>query len=236
MKCPRLALLLLSFGISTAQEPIPLRDGQQVVLHGTLTMEPAGRLQFVTVKTTGSYVPVFKGEAGKESSGETLHEIGLSGYADYALLYAHRGQQVTVSGKMGTDEATPYFWHGTRLQAASIRAADGVGLLGKAGATWLAADTGLYRAAVTLPQDLAAPWRYSVQGAPTQEGRYLSCSSNGGGDVVNCFCAQGFHPIETKAVVKDKVLQGEVFGDMRMAQFGVGDDARDAELSITCSR
>lgn len=231
-----LLLLLLSFGISAAQQPVPLRDGQRVVLHGTLTMEPAGRLQFVTVKTTGSYLPIFHEGGGKESSGETLQEIGLAGYADYARLYAHRGQQVTVTGKMSTDDATPYFWHGTRLQATGIRSADGVDLRGKAGATWIAVDTGLYRAEVMLPADLAAPWRYSFEGKTVGEGTYLSCGSNGGGDVVNCFCAQGFHPMETRSSVGGRPWQGEVLNDMHMAQFRVGDDARAAELSVTCSR
>ena len=111
------APILLPAALSMAAQgsAIPLRDGQQVTLTGRLTMEPAGRLQFVTVKTAAAYVPVFQGAPGeKESEGEVLHEIGLAGYSDYSLLYAHRGQQVTVVGKLATDSATPYFWHGTR--------------------------------------------------------------------------------------------------------------------------
>ncbi len=227
--------MLLSAPLLIAQAPVSLHDGQQVVLHGTLALEPAGRLQFVTLKTTASYVPIFKEEGGKDVPGETLHEISLAGYADYGLLYAHRGQPVTVTGKLATDDVTPYFWHGTRLQASSILTTGGVDLRGKERGTWIAADLGLYRAKVTLSADLAAPWRYSMEGKPAEE-KYLSCSSNGGGDVVNCFCAQGFHPTEATASVKDKAWHGQVMGDMRMAQFGVGDEARAAELSVTCSR
>ena len=229
-----LVCLLLAPSL-TAQAPVPLHDGQQVVLHGILTMEPAGRLQFVTVKTTASYVPVFTEDGGKEVPGETLHEISLSGYFDYELLYAHRGQEVTVTGKMATDETTPYFWHGTRLQATSIVTMNGVDLRGKERGTQVAADVGLYRAEVTLPADLAAPWRYRLDGRPMTE-RYLSCSSNGGGDVVNCFCAQGFHPTETTSSIKDSVWQSKALSKMKMAQFGVGDEAREAVLSVMCSR
>ncbi|MGI4755610.1 MAG: hypothetical protein ACRYGF_02040 [Janthinobacterium lividum] len=229
-------LFLLLCGTSAAaQQPIGLRNGERVVLQGTLTMEPAGRLQFVTVKTGGSYVPVFKEASGKERSGETLHEISLSGYSDYNLLYAHRGQQVTVTGKMMTDEATPYFWHGTRLQVDSILTANGIDLRGTAQKSGVAVDVGLYHGGLTLPADLAAPWRYNMEGQPTRE-RYLSCSSNGGGDVVNCTCAQGFHPIETKSSVKDSATQNQALKDMQVAQFAVGDDARAVVLSITCSR
>lgn len=233
----RLAIgtLLLPFCVLAAQTVIPLRDGQQVVLRGALTMEPAGRLQFVTVKTSASYVPMFSETGGRETPGETLHEISLSGYFNYDLLYAHKGQAVTVTGKIATDDATPYFWHGTRLQASSIVTADGIDLRGKERGTWVAADVGLYRAEVTLPADLAAPWRYRLEGTPVTD-HYLSCASNGGGDVVNCFCAHGFHPTETKSSLKDRVWQGNVISDMQLAQFSVGEDARRVDLSVTCSR
>lgn len=198
-------------------------------------MEPAGRLQVVTVKTADSYIPMFAEKGGKGSSGEPLHEISLSGYFDYGLLYAHRGQPVTVTGKMMTDDATPYFWHGTRLQAASVVTTNGVDLRGKERGTWVAADVGLYHAEVTLPADLAAPWHYRLEGKPTAE-NYLSCSSNGSGDVVNCFCAHGFHPTETTSSIKDSVWQSKALSEMKMAQFGIGDEAREAVLSVTCSR
>ena len=217
-----------------AQQPIPLHNGQQITIHGTLTMEPAGRLQFVTVRTISSYMPVFSQNGGKESSAETLHEISLSNFFDYELLYAHRGQQVIVTGKVGMDDASPYFWHGTRLQATSIVTATGVDLRARERGTWVAADVGLYRAEVILPADLTAPWRYSLEGKPTTE-HYLSCGSNGGGDVLNCYCAHGFHPTETKSSLQDSVWQGRVL-DAQVAQFQVGEDARAAVLSVTCSR
>ena len=232
-----IVLLLALSPLAPAQQPVPLHNGQQLVLHGTLTMEPAGRLQYVTVKTSSAYQPVFQTGHGTQQPGEILHEIGLAGYRDYALLYANRGKPVTVSGKVSTDDATPYFWHGTRLEVSSIRLADGRELLHPAPpAPTVAVDTGTYRAKAVLPADLAAPWRYSFEGRADPQGLFLSCSSNGGGDVVNCFCAEHFHPVTADGEAKGARVRGRVFDDMRTAQFDVGDDARVVELTVTCSR
>ena len=229
----------LLMGTAVAQTaPTMLRDGQQVTLTGRLTMEPAGRLQFVTVKTEAAYMPVFKGDHGKEQPGELLHEIGLAGYHDYTLLYAHRGQPVTVTGKLATDEATPYFFHGTRLQVSSIRLMNGTDLLQSRGPAResIAADTGTYDAKAMLPADLAAPWVYSANGQQVEDGRFLSCSSNGGGDVVNCFCAKGFHAVSGQSNAGGTRAPARVFQDGSTAQFEAGDDKHTVELSVTCSR
>jgi hypothetical protein len=233
-------LLLTAAGIIGQSAPTPLRDGQQVMLTGIVTMEPAGRLQFVTVKTVGAYVPIFKGDQSKkEEQREVLHEIALGGYSDYALLYAHRGQQVTVTGKMETDNATPYFWRGTRLKASSIQLADGLDLIRERDLTLdpIAADVGTYEAMVMLPADLAAPWVYSANGQPARVGHFLSCSSNGGGDVVNCFCAQGFHALQVESS-RNGIHQKRQIGSERMALVEVGEDAvpQTVKITVTCSR
>ncbi len=228
--------LLFCASAAYCQSPVPLRDGQQITLTGELTMEPAGRLQFVTVKTHSAYVPLFPGENRKETRGETLHEIGLSGY-DYALAYAHRGQQVTVTGKLLTDEATPYFWHGTRLEAASLRTSDGDDLTGKSLARpGVPTDLTRYTSTAILHADLALPWTYQVKGKTITRGTYLTCSSNGGGDVVNCFCADGFHPVRAESSLLGGHRKGEILPDMTMAQFEAGDDATEVHLHVTCSR
>ena len=237
---PAVVLLLTTPGIQGQSSPTPLQDGQQVTITGTLVMEPANRLQFVTVKTAAAFVPVFKGVRGsKDEQGEVLHEIGLAGYHDYALLYAHRGQTVTVAGGMSTDNASPYFWHGTRLEAKSIRLSGGKDLLGERRAREpIAIDTGSYEATAVLPGDLSTPWVYSANGRVEMEGRFLSCSSNGGGDVVNCSCADGFHPVSGESLIRGRREKAGLFKDMSFAQFGVGEEQKPPEvrLSVTCSR
>ncbi len=223
-------------GTAYSQAPVPLHDGQQITISGDLTMEPEGRLQFVTVKTTSSYVPIFVDENHNEVQGATLHEIGLSGY-DYRLVYAYRGQQVTVTGKMLTDEATPYFWRGTRLEVASLRTSDGVDLAARPLAKQaVPKDVTSYSAGATLHANLALPWTYQVKGKAVTTGTYLSCSSNGGGDVVNCFCADGFHPVQAGQLMQGARSKGQIYADMQMAQFDVGDDATEVHLNVTCSR
>ena len=218
-----------------AQQPIPLHNGQNVTLHGTLTMQPSGRLQFVTVRTQETYVPLVQTEhGGAETSAEPTAEVSLAGYHSYRFMYAHRGQNVVVTGKMLTDDVTPYFFHATRLELQTMALSDGTKVLLPRATTRrvLPAVRG-YRAKVILLADLAKPWRYSVGHKQDVSGQYLSCDSNGGGDVVNCFCTNGFHPVHSHS---SSGVDGRIFADMQMAQFGVGDDARRVELSVTCSR
>lgn len=241
MRCfsPFVLVALLFAATGRGQgSPAVLRDGQQVTLTGRLVMEPQGRLQFVAVKTIAAFKPVFKGEHGSEQQGEVLHEVGIAGYSDYASIYQHRGQPVTVAGRLATDNVTPYFLHGTRLQATSIRLADGTELLHARSAVHepIAADTGTYQAAVMLPSDLSAPWLYSAGGSPVPEGRFLSCSSNGGGDVVNCSCADGFHPVSGSSAAGGRTTPARLFGNGGTAQFEAGDDKQAVRLSVTCSR
>ncbi len=160
------ATLGLCFAPAAGQQPIPLRDGQQVTLHGTLTLEPAGRLQFVTVRTRETYLPVVKAEDGKSDvNAEPTHEISLSSYPRYGVVYAHRGQAVTVAGKMMTDNVTPYFFHATRLELQSMKLDDGTDLLlHKAANSQLVKTLRSYRSSVILPADLAAPWHYRANG------------------------------------------------------------------------
>ncbi len=234
------ALILCVLGVvpmlaAKAQQPVPLHDGQQIVLHGTLSIRPAGRLQFVTIRTTQAYVPVLTSENGTDDLAGPIHEIGLSGYNSYHLLYAHRGQPVTVLGKVMTDGASPYYLHNASLAATSIRLADGTELTGRPRTeSRIAVDVGLYQATAVLPADPAQPWQYSAHGSPDPEQRFLSCSSNGGGDVVNCSCAKGFKALRAES--STRAVTAQVFDDSYTAQFGVGDEARRVELSVTCSR
>lgn len=165
----------------------------------------------------------------------TVHAIGLSGYNRYDLLYAHRGQPVTVSGRVMTNEASPFYLNNLLLNARSIRLHDGKELIGMPRArTPLAVDVGEYRANVVLPDDLAEPWRYSAQGHPDTDARFLSCSSNGGGDVVNCSCAEGFRALHAESATKG--VSAQVFSDSHTAQFGPVDDRHQIQLSVVCSR
>jgi hypothetical protein len=229
-----LALFLATFsGIAFAQSPVPLLNGQSVTLHGAIQLEPQGRLQFATVRTKEAYIPVLAGSAGKTARGQVLHEIALNGYHRYDLLAAHRGQQVTVTGKMMTDPASPYYYKNASLMATSIRLQDGTELLGTARSQEVAADVGIVRVVVTLPADLAAPWTY--EGAAFSDSqRPAVCSSNGGGDVVNCYCPLGFRASDAVMTSGAKDQPGELMG--QMAQFSVGDDALLIRLKLACMR
>ena len=230
-------VLLPPTAIHGQDAPILLRDGQQVTLTGRITMEPAGRLQFVTIKTAKSYQPMVSEDARTEHPADATNEIGLSGYNRYDLLYPHRGQAVTVTGTIMTDSASPYYFHNVSLKASSIRLANGDDLIGTPRhEITFTADVKEYRALAELHADLAAPWSYNPRSAPSRDAYSLSCSSNGGGDVVNCFCAKGFHPIAGQSAGRDIRKAAVLFHDGSLAQFETGDDKLAVELSVTCSR
>jgi hypothetical protein len=223
---------VLSAGFISAQT-IALHDGQAVTLHGVLKPTPFGRLQFISVVTREAYSNDVRG-----SDDKPLHAVALAGYRDYALLYTHRGKAVTVTGTVSTDEVSPYYQDGMRFDATSILTADGVELMGSSAPLRIGA-VGSYQAMAALPADLAAPWRYVVDGKPATRGM-LSCSSNGGGDVVSCRCADGFHPVATASSMKVDDAKGQIYNDMKMAQFGVADDNGNenfaVRLTVRCSR
>jgi hypothetical protein len=228
-----LALVLATFaGIAAAQSPIPLPNGKAITLHGIIQLESQGRLQFATVKTKEAYVPIL-GRAGKATRGPVLHEVALSGYHRYDLLAAHRGQTVTVTGKIMTDAASPYYYKNTSLMATSIRLLDGTELLGAPRSQTVAADVGIVRVTITLPADLTAPWIYEGP-AFNESQRPAVCSSNGSGDVVNCYCPLGFHAAESTMTNRDKEQPARLMG--QMAQFGIGENARTTILRISCMR
>ena len=183
-----------------------------------------------------------KDDQAQQTEGETLHGVGLSVPVPYAVLYAHRGQQVTVQGRLSVDSVTPYYWHATRLEVMSLRLADGTELVKPVPA---AAPPALgvltYTATAVLPADLAEPWRYRQAGPGRQSlsaDGMLSCSSNGGGDVVNCGCAEGFEAKAADAVLGGRHAEGRLLGSS--AQFGVadkdGNTALATTLVVTCSR
>ncbi len=231
-----LVMVQCAIGGALCQTPVLLHDGQQLTLKGVLTPQPAGRLQFVVVRTTQFYVPVMHYD-GADHRGEPTRDIALSDYHDYAQLYAHRGETVTVTGVVSTDPASPYYLQNMRLGIRSIRGTHGENLLRtSSAAARVAVDTGTYRASALLPADPAAPWQYRVQGGSGNGDALLSCSSNGGGDVVNCYCADGFRPTEAVMLKAGNQSKGDLFPDGSLAQFGVGEDTAEVHLSVTCSR
>jgi hypothetical protein len=234
-----LAFLCPPTGGCQTVSAIPLTPDQQLTVSGVLTMQPAGRLQFVTVETDQAYVPVFSGPgAAQLQEGKPAHEIALARYSNYGLLYQHRGERVTVTGTLRTDDASPYYRDGMRLDAEHIRTANGTELMGERPLPMhVAADVGLYDATVILPADLAAPWVYRVEGPAADAEGMLRCSSNGGGDVVNCNCADGFRARSASTAIGGKTSSSSARKDESgWSQFEVGDEAVEVKLRLTCER
>ena len=91
-----------------------------------------------------------------------------------------------------------------------------------------------------LHNDLAASWtyRYFGENAPKVNAKQaLSCGSNGGGDVVNCFCAGDYHAVKAEATLHGVTTEGRLMGS---AQFDVAEQAGNERLhealTVTCSR
>lgn len=222
------ASLLLPLS-AVAQMPATqhLYNGEHLVLQGRLKPVPRGRLQFMTIRTRDAFT-------NPGVVDQPFHEIALAGSLDYELLYRHRGETVTVSGTVAVDDASPYYLLGAVLHVNSILTAAGRDLSGYASATPMPPATRSYKAVAVLPADLAAPWTYRVEGRAEDTKGWLSCGSNGGGDVVNCFCADGFQPVHASSTTHG--VTSQIFRDMHLAQFATGDGPVATELHVTCSR
>ncbi len=233
MLWPVVVLTAMFVSLFDAQT-VRLHDGQRLTINGLLKVEAATRRQEITLATTQEYIPVFK-EESSETDGEHLHELGLANYS-YAVLYALRGQRVSVSGKMETDSASGYFWHGTRFHIESMRLANGTVInTCKAQAPAPSPSVQTYQATATLFANPELPWRYS----PSKYGEIISCTHNAPGDVVNCFCNGDFWPSEAKARVRGKLVPGEIH-DLFAQWVAVADEGHRLQpasvIAMTCVR
>lgn len=232
----RSALLFFVLVASRAVHAQTMRvhDSETMTLKGIITVQAAMRSQQITLRLRHPVIPVVQ-DADAEHDGEPTWEVQL--YVDYEDFSRLGGRTVVVSGTMQTDDASGYFFNGTRFKPASIFDEHGHKLMPKVRAPSLTRITGQsYRATATLWPDPATPWRYRAIGngrALAHAGNF-SCSGNAPGDVVNCFCSKDFIATHPVARIDGKYSAGQTFAGMSFAQFGgVADEESRRQPKVT---
>ena len=214
-----------------------LVNGAKIKLTGTVNIERRGNRLFLTVKTGEPYVAIFDGTTDRRQ----VHEIGLSLVGQESVLKRYVGQRVFVSGTLQLEPVSPYYFNGTLILATSVQLPNGFVLVPKAEALAkeFPNDFKQFHALVKFSPK-SAHFSYKIWGP---DGRllfpvtgYVSCGLNGPGDVMNCFCANGFTFTRVGRMNGDKfIMIGRP--EMEFAQFGISENLREpVSRVIECTK
>ncbi len=204
-----------------AQNLVILNDGATVKLNGKLEVEHQDNKDFLLVKTFQPYLAVFDPKTDQRK----VQEVGLSLAGREDELRRHVGQTVWVVGTLQLDGTSPYYYNGTLVLASSVHFASGLTLLPKAetapGAP--SADIIQFHVLVTF-HPKPSHFSYIVTGPDghplTPSENYSSCGLNGAGDVMNCFCPDGFIFTGSGKMTGSQFIMSEK-ADMDFAQFEI---------------
>jgi hypothetical protein len=231
-------VLLLVCGTSLSQQPRSLVDGAPIQLIGTVGLEPRGNNTYIVIRPGQTYTAVFD-----NADRRSVQEIGLMLEGQWDSLKALVGQKVSVSGVIQLEPTSPYYLNGTLIVAKSIRLANGSVLTpSPSKSAELPASLTQFHSLVTFAPRASERWTYKTwdnngHSLPTSQG-YLSCSLNGPGDVMNCYCPAGF-AFTAKGTISDghftKTEAPEEGFDF--AQFVIEDPIRrTVSEAVECSR
>lgn len=228
------ALVVCATAICFAQRDPTLEDGATVTARGTITLQNRGNRAFIVLRTEHSYIAIFD-----EKDRRTVPEIGIA--MPGVDLEKYVGEVVTVKGSVMLEPASPYYYNGTLITADSIRLSNRTVLLPKnvpavppRAFPW----TRYWVLATFSPRThsfVYRGWGSSRVPVPDTAG-LLSCGFNGAGDVLNCFCADGFVATGTgwmqgnRFVLTDKPT-------MEFAQFTIPEELKaPISRAVQCSK
>jgi hypothetical protein len=172
------------------QPPLPeLRDGALFKVSGTLQLKHRGYSSYLVIETERSFLAVFDKDDHRK-----VHEIGIYMSGQHDVLRHHLGERITAEGKLILEPVSPYYYNGVAMQAETVHLAAGKVLSAQKDeekAPVLPTKVSLYYAQVTfLPRQ--ASYTYTAWDANwkplASANSLLSCSLNGSGELLNCFC------------------------------------------------
>ena len=218
-----------------AQKPVFVKQGQETTISGQLSIKSHGWQRFFVLQTQIHYSldldPLEDGPI-------TRHEIAfyLSGRTEEVERLA--GQSVTVAGPLALNGSSPYYWNGTMLQAHRLESASGLVLLAKQKSpdadAWRDGPKTFVAVIKMLPNKMLP--QYSLLSVSSQAGpiQGFSCGVNGGGDLLNCSCPDGY-----EASRVGKVSNGRFVHTSRVdvLQLDIGEDStRPVTVAAECTR
>jgi hypothetical protein len=229
---------LLACSSSLSQQPRSLIDGAPIQLVGTVGLELRGNNAYIVIKPGQPYTAQFD-----DTDHRKVQEIGLTLDGQWDALKALVDQKVSVSGVIQLEPNSPYYLNGTLIEAKSIRLANGTVLIPKPyKAIELPASLIQFHSLVTFAPRASERWTFKTWDdngnllSGSQD--YLSCSLNGPGDVMNCFCHAGFAFTATGTVRDGHFTKTTAPQDgFDFAQFDIADPVRHSvSEAVECTR
>jgi hypothetical protein len=229
---------LLACTASLSQQPRSLIDGASIQLVGIVGLEPRGNDAYIVIKPSQPYTAVFD-----NTDRRRVPEIGLMLDGQWDSLKALVGQKVSVSGVIQLEPTSPYYLNDTLIVARSIRLSNGSVLTPKPHKpVELPASLTQFHSLVAFEPRASERWTYKTWDGdghllPGSLG-YISCSLNGPGDVMNCYCPAGFVFTATGTVSDGHFTKTEAPQDgFDFAQFEIADPVRRrVSEAVECTR
>ncbi len=229
---------LLACTSSLSQQPRSLIDGAPIEVVGIVGIEPSGNRTYIVIKPSQSYIALFD-----DTDHRSVKEIELSLDGQSDTLKALVGEKVSVSGMIQLEPTSPYYLNGTLIVAKSIRLANGSVLSPKPfKPVELPASLARFHSLVTFAPHASERWTYKTWDSnghllPGSQ-QYLTCGLNGPGDVMNCYCPDGFTFTATGTVGDGHFTKTAAPQDgFDFAQFGIADPVRrSVSEAVECTR
>jgi hypothetical protein len=178
-----------------------------------------------------------------ESEPKIVHQIPVLLNGNDDLLSSFVGRSVTATGKVQLEAVSPYYLNGVFLMADSVNVLEGK-TLQQVEFRPISLTVPKYMANVTLiPHQYV--WKHRVWDPVTSHNlstqNLSGCGLNGGGDVVNCFCIDGYGPTRIgSAEAGHKLTLDAVTEDFAKLGFGQTEIDEDATqpwiIQVECTR
>ena len=227
-----------------ANQPTRLTDGMPFSVRGKLQIKFRGWASYLVVALDHRYLADF----GGSEPVLPVTTVELRSAGNWKRLTPHIGEDVQAEGKLQIDPASPYYWNGVILMAATVQLADGTILRPEAfKAAILPSNLERYVVTVTMLPN-TVNWPHQAVDLDTGKqvpGEDLDgCALNGGGDVLNCGCVEGFRPVRAAVVAHShgpadwRSLPMPDMIDSNTAQLGLPDaDATSRQTyQVVCER
>ena len=221
--------------LAQAQHVEALVDGASISATGVVLLKNVGNNAYFLLKPAQPYEAVFE-----ETDRRLIREIGLCWDGRWDEIRDLVGEKVTVHGLVQLEPVSPSYFNGTCIRADSIQQQNGVTLVPKKQiATPPPADLIQFHSRVTFTPHSPKRFTYKSWDAEgrqlTQSDAHISCGLNGPGDVMNCYCPEGFDSTG-KGTISFSAAETTDSG-VAFAQFEIADPVRGSvRHTVECTR
>lgn len=220
----RLLPTLLIVQLVNAQNVPKLVDDQKIEISGSITLKQSRNRSFILLKLAAPWKAMFDEPANPT----VLSEVGL--VLPGIDIEPFANQSVTVFGKVQLEPTSPYYYNGALIVASSIQLSNGNVLQASLNDRQVKPTIENIRKFHVLatfdPGVHSFTYRaWTDSGRPLASGGYLSCSLNGSGDVMNCFCPSGYAATGQGGVSGTRFVELEKPTN-NFGQFLIGDELK----------